>query len=158
MSYKSYKKNKTEKTLKYFQERCNFILIFSSIDTSEKNLQSFKSTLKKNKIKLYSIKTSLLKKVLVTLPGFDKIESFLNGPLYIGVSSEEIQNFSFKPDKKENFYLLGLFYNQELHLKSFASTISGFTKESLFNGLISSLVIKQSLLNLFLKHQITKLC
>ena len=156
--YNKLKNLKTKLLLSYFTQKDTFILIFSCLDFSDKNIKSFKQSLQKKNIKLYFIKTSLLKEALKVLPGFLNIEGLLNGPLYIGISnSKDLSDFSLSLEKKHKVYLLGALYNQILYKSSFVKHVSSLTEVSLFSSLISVLLEQQQTLRFLLTEHINKI-
>ena len=156
-SYNKLKNLKTQSLLAYFTKKDTFVLIFSCLDFSDKNIKSFKQSLQKKNIKLYFIKTSLLKEALKVLPGFPNIKGLLNGSIYIGISSSKsLSDFSLSLEKKHKAYLLGVLYNQVLYNNSFVKKVSSLTETSVFSNMISVLLQKQNLLNLFLAEHAKK--
>ena len=156
-SYNKLKSLKTESLLKFFTQKDTFIIIFSCFDFSDKNVKGFKLFLQKKNIKLYFIKTSLLKEALKFLPGFENIKGLLNGPIFIGVSGiSNISDFSLIVEKKHKFYTLGVLYNQVLYKSSFIDYISSITIKSAFTSLISVLLQKQYTLQFLLTEHLKK--
>ena len=156
--YNQLKGLRTKSLSKGFTSKNTFILIFSCFDFSDKNVKAFKTLLQKKNIKLYSVKTSFLKKSLEVLPGFGRVKDFLNGPLYIGVTSDSmtIDDFSLVLEKKNKFHVLGLIYNGVLYSGSYLKKFTDFTQASVFNELISILIHKQFTLNFLLGEYLKK--
>lgn len=157
-SYNKLKSLKTKSLFKFFTKKDTFILIFSCLDFSDKNIKSFKTFLQKKNIKLYFVKTTLLKEVLSILPGFSNIKGLLNGPLYIGVSGVyTLDDFSLKLEKKHKAFIIGTLYKQVLYKGSFIEEISSLTQTSVFTNLFSVILQKQHTLQFLLTEHIKKI-
>jgi ribosomal protein L10 len=155
---KSIKVLRTQKLLETFTKKNSFILFFSCLDLSNKNLKELKITLKNKDINLIFIKKNFLKKILEPITGFTKIKKVINGPILIGVlsSSKGLYDLSLNLEKKHKVLTLGCFYNQELYSNSFVDKISKLDKKNIYKELVSVCLQKQILLTFILKSRFEK--